>query len=133
MATDNIATINSIYEAFGRGDTEYIVAQVTDDVDWAAEAAGKGAPWYGSHRGPDGVRTFFEQFGKTMTPEEFTPLTIATAGDDVLAVVRFRVRSNDTGKTAAMLLHHWFRFRDGKIAYYRGTEDTAETVATLEA
>jgi uncharacterized protein len=63
MATDNIATIKSIYEAFGRGDTEYIVAQVTDDVDWAAEASGKGAPWYGTHRGPDGVRTFFEQFG----------------------------------------------------------------------
>lgn len=29
-----------------------------------------------------------------------------------------------------MNLHHFFRFRDGKVAYYRGTEDTAlvETV-----
>jgi ketosteroid isomerase-like protein len=28
-------------------------------------------------------------------------------------------------------LHHFFRFRDGKIAYYRGTEDIALTEATL--
>jgi ketosteroid isomerase-like protein len=28
-------------------------------------------------------------------------------------------------------LHHVFRFRDGKIAYYRGSEDTAQTAAVL--
>jgi hypothetical protein len=32
-----------------------------------------------------------------------------------------------------MDLHHYFAFRDGKIAYYRGTEDTAQTRATLQA
>ena len=26
-----------------------------------------------------------------------------------------------------MDIHHWWRFRDGKICYYRGTEDTAQT------
>ena len=31
-----------------------------------------------------------------------------------------------------MDLHHYFTFRDGKIAYYRGTEDTAQTQATLQ-
>jgi hypothetical protein len=27
----------------------------------------------------------------------------------------------------------YFRFRDGKIAYYRGTEDTAQTGAALSS
>jgi len=49
----------------------------------------------------------------------------------VLSVVRFAVRSRDTGKVAKMDLHHWFRFTDGKISYYRGTEDTAVTTAAL--
>jgi ketosteroid isomerase-like protein len=35
-------------------------------------------------------------------------------------------------QTAAMNLHHFFKFRDGKIAYYRGTEDTAQTQAVLQ-
>jgi hypothetical protein len=30
-----------------------------------------------------------------------------------------------------MDLHHWWRFRDGKIYYYRGTEDTALTASLL--
>jgi hypothetical protein len=51
----------------------------------------------------------------------------------VLTVVRFRARSRAAGKTAAMDLHHYFTFRDGKIAYYRGTEDTAQTQAVLQA
>lgn len=63
--------------------------------------------------------------------EEFTPVSVAASDADVLTVVRFRARSRRTGKSAAMDLHHFFRFRDGKIAYYRGTEDTALTEATL--
>jgi len=27
--------------------------------------------------------------------------------------------------------HHYFKFRDGKVAYYRGTEDTAQTETVL--
>ena len=30
-----------------------------------------------------------------------------------------------------MHLHHYFHFRDGKVAYYRGSEDTAQTVEAL--
>jgi len=30
-----------------------------------------------------------------------------------------------------MNLHHYFRFRDGKIERYRGSEDSAQTVAAL--
>jgi hypothetical protein len=30
-----------------------------------------------------------------------------------------------------LTLHHYFTFRDDKIAYYRGTEDTAQTEAVF--
>ena len=26
-----------------------------------------------------------------------------------------------------MDIHHWWRFRDGQVCFYRGTEDTAQT------
>jgi ketosteroid isomerase-like protein len=131
-ANDNIKTITQVYEAFGRGDVAAILAEVCDDVDWAAEAASTDTPWYGVRRGRDAVAAFFTEFGSTMEVEEFTPVSIAANDDDVLTVVRFRARSRGTGKTAAMDLHHFFRFRDGKIAYYRGTEDTAQTAQVLQ-
>jgi uncharacterized protein len=133
MSADaNIKTIKGVYEAFGRGDVAAILDAVADDVNWAAEAAGTAAPWYGVRHGQDAVAKFFADFGSTMEVEEFTPVSIAANDADVLTVVRFRARSRATGKTAAMNLHHYFTFRDGKIAYYRGTEDTAQTQATLQ-
>ena len=133
MSADaNIKTITGIYEAFGRGDVAAILDAVTDDVDWAAEAASSAAPWYGGHHGRDAVAVFFSAFGSAMEVEEFTPVSFAANDTDVLAVVRFRGRSRSTGKAAEMNLHHYFKFRDGKIAYYRGTEDTAQTETVLQ-
>ena len=133
MSADaNIKTIMGVYEAFGRGDVAVILDAVTSDVDWAAEADPAVAPWHGVRHGRDAVAAFFTEFGATMEVEEFIPVSLAANDTDVLSVVRFRARSRATGKTAAMHLHHFFKFRDGKIAYYRGTEDTAQTQAVLQ-
>jgi ketosteroid isomerase-like protein len=128
----NIKTIMGVYEAFGRGDVAAILDAVTSDVDWAAEADPAVAPWHGVRHGQQAVAAFFAEFGSTMEVEEFTQVSIAANDTDVLSVVQFRARSRATGKTAAMNLHHFFKFRDGKIAYYRGTEDTAQTQAVLQ-
>jgi ketosteroid isomerase-like protein len=130
-ADTNIKTIAQIYEAFGRGDVAAILGAVTDDVDWAAETTSHAAPWYGVRHGRDAVAEFFVAYGSAMEVEEFTPVSLAANDTDVLTVVRCRARSRGTGKTVAMDLHHYFKFRDGKIAYYRGTEDTAQTEAVL--
>ena len=133
MSADaNIKTIAEVYQAFGRGDVAAILDAVTDDVDWAAEAASSAAPWYGVRHGRDAVAAFFSDFGSTMEVEEFTPVSFAANDTDVLTMVRFRARSRSTGKTSEMNLHHYFKFRDGKIAYYRGSEDSAQTEAVLQ-
>lgn len=129
----NIKTIEGIYDAFARGDVAAILDVVTDDVDWATETTSRKVPWYGIKRGKAGVEDFFTAFGSTMEVEEFTPISFAANDNDVLTVVRFRGKARSTGKTAAMDLHHYFVFRDGKITYYRGTEDTAQTEAALQS
>ena len=67
-----------------------------------------------------------------MDVEEFEPLTLVGAGDEVFALVRFAGRNRETKKSVSQTLHHYFRFRDEKVAYYRGTEDTAQVAATFE-
>jgi ketosteroid isomerase-like protein len=101
-------------------------------VDWASEASGKGAPWYGDHQGPAGVAAFFTEFGAAMEVEEFTPLTLAGTDTEVLAVVHFVAKSRATGRRVDQHLHHYFRFAGDKIDFYRGTEDTAQTEAALQ-
>ncbi len=131
-ANDNVKLIQSVYEAFGRGDVAAILEVLTDDVDWATEVADSaGAPWWGVRHGRDAVAAFFEAFGSTMEVEEFAPLSFAANDTDVLTVVRMRAKARANGRSIAMNLHHHFTFRGGKIAYYRGTEDTLQTAAAL--
>jgi uncharacterized protein len=130
-ADDNIKAIQAIYEAFGRGDVATILEGLTDDVDWATDTSSTAAPWYGVRKGKAAVTAFFEAFGSAMEVEEFTPRTFAANDTDVLTVVRCRAKSRATGKVMDMNLHHYFVFRGSKIAFYRGTEDTVQTVAVL--
>lgn len=124
-AEENIATIRAIYEAFGKGDVETILAAVADDVDWAVDAEPV-APWYGQRRGKDGVASFFADIASSAEVQDFGVEGIGASDTEVFAFLRFAVRFKSTGREASFHLHHYFRFGgDGKIKYYRGTEDSA--------
>jgi ketosteroid isomerase-like protein len=125
---DNVKTITSAYEAFARGDIPAVIDALADDVDWASEAASTEVPWWGPRHGKAEVLAFFEALGTAMEVKEFTPLVIVGDGDDVLTVVRYQATSRANGKTASMDIHHHWRFRDGKIVRYRGSEDTLQTL-----
>ena len=130
---DNIQTVKDIYDAFGRGDVATILDAVTDDVSWGSEASTADAPWWGVRKGKQQTGAFFEELGKAVEVEEFTPLAFAATDDgDVLTVVRYGARSRETGKSVSMNIHHWWTFTDGKISQYRGSEDTVATAAMLK-
>lgn len=131
-AEENVKTIQSMYEAFGRGDVVVILEALTDDVDWASDTSSTGAPWYGVRRSKSEVTDFFRQFGEAMEVQEFTPFAWASNDTEVHTVVRMRATARSTGRSVEQNLHHYFRFRDGKVDFYRGTEDTAQTVAALQ-
>jgi uncharacterized protein len=119
--------VQHIYEAFGRGDIGFILDQLTDDVDWASCPDSDIAPWHGIHQGKAEVPHFFKALGENLEITEFTPLSFAANDTDVMVVTRWSATAPATGKTVTMDIHHWWRFRDGKIYLYRGTEDTAQT------
>ena len=133
MAVDpKIATVQGIYEAFGRGDVAAILDQVTEDVDWASEPDNTiGAPWQGLYKGKGEVPGFFQAIAENVDVTQFDVVSIAANDTEVLAVVRFGMKVKATGKQGEMDLHHWFVFRDGKVCKYRGTEDTALTAQLL--
>jgi hypothetical protein len=130
---DNTKAIQVMYEAFGRGDVAAILEALTDDVDWASDTTSTVAPWYGVRHGKEAVAAFFQEFGSTMEVEDFTPLTFSTNDDSVLTVVHCRAKARPTGKYIDMNLHHYFKFQNGKVCFYRGTEDTVQTEAALRS
>jgi ketosteroid isomerase-like protein len=132
MTDPKIETITTIYEAFGRGDVATILDQLTDDVDWAAESfSSRAAPWHGVHKGRGEVPGFFQGIAEALDVTEFDILSMAANDDDVFVAIRFSYVAKATGTNASMELHHWWHFEDGKVARYRGTEDTALTFEAI--
>src|SRR5262245_4523698 len=133
MSDPKITVIEGIYEAFGRGDVDAILAVLTEDVNWAAEAETPVAPWHGIHKGKGEVPSFFIGIAGSIDVTEFTQLSYASNDTDVMVVSRFGFTSKETGKSGSMNIHHWWHFEDGKVAQYRGSEDTALIAELLSA
>jgi ketosteroid isomerase-like protein len=131
-AEGNLKTVRTIYDAFGRGDLAPLLDAVTDDVDWSSAAASRSAPWYGRRVGKDAVTDYFASLGDTIEVLDFTQLSFAANDTEVIVLNKFRMRSRRSGKEADMHLHHYWRFRDGKVAYWRGSEDTEQTARMLK-
>jgi uncharacterized protein len=131
MSDPKIEAVQRLYEAYGRGDVDAVLAEVADDVEWGAEASSTSVPWYGSYRGKGEVPRFFQDIGANVEVTEFTPLAFTSNDTDVIAAVRWTYKVKTTGKTATMNMQHWWRFDDGKIIFFRGSEDTEQSAAAF--
>ena len=128
-----IEAVQRLYAAYGRGDVDAVLAELVDDVDWAAEASSTSVPWYGSYHSKDEVPRFFKEIAANVTITEFTLLSFTSNETDVVATIRWAYTVNATGKRAAMHMQHWWRFANGKIAFFRGSEDTEQSAAAFSS
>jgi ketosteroid isomerase-like protein len=127
----NIQTVQRLYEAYGRGDVDGVLAELADDVDWAAEAAGTGVPWWGSYHGKAEVPRFFKEIGTNLDITEFAMIGFTSNDTDVVATVHWTFTVPATGRSASMYMQHWFRLDGGKIVFFRGSEDSAQSLAAF--
>ena len=132
-ADPKIEAVRRLYDAYGRGDVDAVVAELADDVDWAAEAASTSVPWYGSYRGRSEVPRFFKEIATNVDITEFSIESYTSNDTDVVATVHWTYTVNATGKRASMYMQHWWRFADGKIVFFRGSEDSEQSAAAFSA
>ncbi|MEN3273129.1 MAG: uncharacterized protein V7636_1890 [Actinomycetota bacterium] len=130
----HLDAVTRLYEAYGRGDVDAVLAELADDVDWAAEAAGSAVPWWGAFHGKAEVPRFFKEIGTNVDVTEFDILGTTTNETDVVVAVHWTFTVHATGTSASMLMQHWWRFGpDGKIVCFRGSEDSAQSAAAFRA
>jgi ketosteroid isomerase-like protein len=131
MSDPKIEAVQRLYAAYGRGDIDAMFADLADDIDWAAEAASTSVPWYGNYRSKSDVPRFVKEIGSNVDVTEFTVVSIASNETDVMAVIHWTYTVKATGKSAAMYMQHWWRFADGRIVLFRGSEDTEQSAAAF--
>jgi uncharacterized protein len=130
----NVATVMALYEAFGRGDVEFIVDQLDADVEWESNGMDHGVPWLVPGRGHDHVRGFFGRLAETVELEVFEPGEPLTNERQVAVPVRARGRVKATGKTFAddPELHLWTFGPDGRVVSFKHLADTHQHWLALQ-
>jgi ketosteroid isomerase-like protein len=126
--SDNLGTVQDIYEAFGRGDIPTILGHLHDDVVWEADGVDHGVPWLTPGVGRDHVARFFESLG-LVDIGRFEVANLLEGGSQVAAVIRIELTPKATGRTILDLeLHLWTFGADGKVVQFKHLVDTHQHV-----
>jgi hypothetical protein len=105
MASENIAIVEQIYEAFGRQDLDSLLTLVDPDCVVTQDPA---LPWGGRHVGHDGVATFaFALIGTT--DSAVVVGSLFEADGQVIQYGRSRgtVRANGNAAFDILEVHRW--------------------------
>ncbi len=120
----NLAAVRHYYDAFARRETDEILDGVHPDIEWSGPDY-EGLAFHGTHRGRDGVASFFRLFAGTIRVEAFVPDTFTASGDFVMTAGVWSGTAVATGKPFRSPWAMRFEFKDGKLWRFRGYQDTA--------
>ena len=132
--SDHLATVQAIYEAFGRGDIPGLVQHLADDVQWEAwadnSAQKAGVPWMLPRSGKEGAVEFFRVIGELLRITDFRVLSIMAGGHQVAAEFVIEADVPSTGGHYRDEEMHLWTFNDaGKVVRLRHYLDTAKHIA----
>jgi ketosteroid isomerase-like protein len=121
----NIETVQAIYEAFGRGDVEAILARLSEDVEWEYGVNTTDVPWLQPRRGRAGAAEFFQALA-ALEFRNFQVTLIAGSGNIVVGLCDVTAVVRSTGKTFVEPdeAHIWHFGEDGLVQRFRHRADT---------
>jgi ketosteroid isomerase-like protein len=131
MSDPKVQAVQRMYQAFGRGDVEAVLAELAEDVEWisVSETPHPLVPWYGRYAGTAEVPRFFKEIGSNVDVTEFSVLSVTASETDVMVAIRWAFTVRATGRSAALHMQHWWRFAGGKVVFARTAEDSGATAA----
>jgi ketosteroid isomerase-like protein len=125
MSNDNIAYVQNLYAAFGRGDVPAIVAGCAPDIEWQSGGSSDHFPAFGTRSGPNGVAEFFRLVGETNEFNAFTPRGFHASGDTVFVLGHYSITLRKNGRRIDSDWVHIFTIANGKVTKFREFLDTA--------
>lgn len=121
----NLEIVRSVYDAFGRGDLEGVLARLDPQVSWRTPG-GPDLPTAGLRQGIPAVREFFGLLFNTFDIAEFQPQDFLAGGDKVVVLGTSREGLKGSGRLVDFRWAHVFTFRNGKIVAFEEPADVSE-------
>ena len=134
-AAANLAVVGGIYEAFGRGDIDFILGQIAEDCAWESwldnHGQKAGLPPMKPRYGREGVAEFFD-YVATMQIQDFQVLDMLASDRQVVVEVQISIAMADGGTLTDEELHLYSLNDTGKVSRMRHYVDTAKQIKAYE-
>lgn len=122
----NRELVQSLYDAFARGDAGTVLGAMHENVDWKEAEGGPYAdqnPYSNPQRVGEGVfgRLMEEYDGFTVTPHR-----LVAEGETVVALGRYTGTHRASGEPLDAQFAHEWTLRDGRVAAFQQYTDTAQ-------
>lgn len=136
QATDrveaNLAVIQDIYGAFGRGDTAAILDHIAEDCRWEQwdghTGQRAGIAYLRAQNGPAGVADFFAEVAR-LEIHDFHVGDILSSATQVAVEITIDASTPAGGRFRDEELHMWTLGDDGRVTRMRHYVDTAKHIA----
>lgn len=126
MSQENVNAVRGMYEAFGRGDIQTVIAALHPQVEWwEAEnfIYADGNPYTGPQAVLEGV---FIPIAQEWDGFAVRPKEILDAGETVIGHGYYSGTYKKNGERVRAQFAHFFTFRDGKVAKFQQYTDTSQ-------
>src|SRR4051794_39018340 len=98
MSNANIAQVQSLYAAFGRGDVATIIRGLSPDADWQSVGRKSDYPVFGPRRGAAEIQDFFKFVADNEDFADFSPREFYAADEKVFVLGSYTLTMKKTGK-----------------------------------
>ena len=121
----HLKTVQSIYEAFARGDVPTILGHLAENVEWEYGIVSTNVPWLQPRQGRAEVTKFFQSLAD-FEIQKFEPKTFLENGDVVVVLIDLEgtVRSTKLRVVEEDEVHIWHFDAKGKVSRFRHRADT---------
>jgi len=127
-----LATVQEIYQAFGRGDIATILDSLASEVVWEIEGPAS-VSFTGVRHGVSGAAEFFLAIRKDHANPKLTIDEYIASGDTVAPFGRYQATMKATGKVADTPIAHYWKVRDNKVVRYVGFINSGAFEEALKA
>jgi uncharacterized protein len=128
VAREYVDLVRQGYEAWNRGDREWVLGQMSPDFEWVTP---DDDPDPGTHAGHEGVVDFWDQWREIFGLLKFQVEETIDAGDRVVAVVRRLGIGNVSGVEVQEVVIQVFTFRDGRAVRCEEFYDREQALSSV--
>ena len=129
---DNVGVVQSMYDAFAKGDVPGVLAGLDEEVVWnEAEnfPYADGNPYIGHEAVVNGV---FARIGAEWEYWNLVDMSLSEMGSDkVFATGRYNAKNKRTGKSISAQFVHVWNLKDGKAIQFQQYADTKQVAAAI--